>query len=458
MTVLKPTFFKKTISILALLLLIFAQFILFFTFLNPALKANAQSQTNLINLRISKVEKNGQTIDTKLVSQNSWSFGGVLNDSDAIKYQWTGVDLQVKFRKTPARSGGFLKVYLNDDSTEENYLIDSGSDSYPLKIADIKDRLQVGLNRLMFVYIDDKLLPANPATKVVFSFNYQQGKAEPELNVLKPTTGEPFVKDAKKEIKLEISNFNLAQNFTDSPDTGKLNIFYANQEGQRTLLTTLPNGLEKITRIDANKINLQITSDNISKLAEVPDSDNAKLIFSLQSKNTEVVSEKSVDIKTNFQESIDVGLPTVEFIEPSQNASDTEVNGNRNFLLKVRNFKLLEEAPVGNEVGKNGEGFLQIFVNDKPLQTFWSKTQFSLNEIGYIQNQPAKIKVRVQLVDTNFNRLSPEAKSEVGVNYIPQVRIEQQARTTQPNNWRIVVIAIIVLVIISGTAFLIARG
>lgn len=459
-------------------------------FLTNYIKVQAQSQTNSIGLRINKVEKNGQNLDATLVSQNNWRFDGVLNDSDAIKYQWTGVDLQVKFRNTPASSGGFLKVYLNDDQSEDNFIVDSGADDYPLRIEKLKSRLAVGQNKLMFVYIDDKLRPANPPTKVVFSFNYKEGTAEPKLAINKPASGEIFVEGAKREIEVEVSNFNLSQELTDEVGVGKLNIFYKPKDKPETLLTSLPNGLEKITRLDASRVVLSISSENISKLNELSDSTDGELLFRLQNKQKDNLAGQKVGIKVNYNNTLDVGLPRLEFVDPSPNNKDVEVNGNLNFLLKTSNFKLLDEAPIGNPSGNQplnqsgnengdqgtdqngglnsgqtgnasaqpGEGYLQIFINDKPIQTFWSKTQFSLNEIGYTQNVPAKLNIKVQLVDTNFVRLSPEAKSEVMVSFVPEVKSVTQTSTVQSSNWRVIVIAIIVFVIVAGTAFLIARG
>jgi len=90
--------------------------LLSFVGLFPVLALAQQSATNPISLAISKVTRNGQVENTKKEGTNNFVYENELNLDDDIRYGWLGTDLNLKYKTSPAIGGGYLKIYLNDDT------------------------------------------------------------------------------------------------------------------------------------------------------------------------------------------------------------------------------------------------------------------------------------------------------------------------------------------------------
>ena len=104
-----------------------------------------QSAANPINLRISKVVKNQTDELTRQSSPNVWVYDEPLAISDSIKYGWSGVDLNLKYKDNPTLGGGYLKIYKQDDSAESNLITEYGTS--PLPINKISSKLTNGQNK-----------------------------------------------------------------------------------------------------------------------------------------------------------------------------------------------------------------------------------------------------------------------------------------------------------------------
>jgi hypothetical protein len=133
-------------------------------------------------------------------------------------------------------------------------------------------------------------------------------------------------------------------------------------------------------------------------------------------------------------------------------------------LLQVENFEILKERPSGNSVNPDPKkGFLQVIItsNDvsQPIQPIWSKTDFTLKELGYASDTEGLKTITVQLVNQNFEKLKPEAKDSIDIIYKPQVQdTKDQSVQVQNNTWRLVFIGLTVVLIVGAISILITRG
>ena len=419
----------------------------------------AQSTQNSIDLKISKVTKAGQTLDAKLTSRNNWTFDdGVLGDLDNIRYAWTEAILDSKNEQTPILAGGFLKIYLGDDSKEENLLLKYGQSPLPLNL--FASRLATGNNKLLFVYIDHTNKPNSANTKVTFNFKYNPTTNKPKISVVEPTENSVFRANSVRNFSVQLDNFSLAENVAGNPSVGQLKV-YAGSVKDENLLTVLKTSKE--IGPSSQIVDFNSDSFNKEKFSKLPDSRETKLIFVLARPNSENLDVSLVrQITTNFGGSIAIEQPKVSIIEPRKDRNNLNVDGNISFLVKVENFETLKERQTGpNEEGK---GYLQIFVNNQPIKTIWPKVDsFSLNEIGYKDDKEGKKEVKVQLVNKDFTKITPEAADSVSIIYQPPAKASNSIGTEitdQPENsvLRIVVISLIVILFIGGIIILVTKG
>ena len=417
----------------------------------------APSSTNAIKLEIPKVTKvlndQSETQDVKRTGNNEWAFeGGELTLDDAIRYRWEDAFLDLAYQVSPAPRAGWLKVYLNDDSTEDNLITEFGSS--PLPIARLAESLTEGPNKLLFVYIDSTTKePANPATKVEFNFNFRNVSTKPRVEVLAPKAGVVLANGVNHEFKLQLNNFSLTSSTKPEEKTGKLNI-YQNAVGGENLIATVNTSVQG----EENEYFVTFNSRDI-EFDQIPDSEEVKLIFALTNVTGDPLEYRDeLLVKTNYDGSIDVGLPRVNILEPTDSRLDLTVDGNKKFVLGVENFTLLDNFESGAEVdGK--QGYLQIFVDNMPVRDLWGTSEFSFNEIGYTGDSGQK-EVRVQLVNPDYTKLAPEAVDEVTVVYVPQESATEETNeeTGESNQWRVVIIALVVVMIVGGIALLVLKG
>ena len=417
----------------------------------------AASSTNAIKLEIPKVTKviddSPETQDVKRTGNNEWAFEeGVLTLDDDIRYRWEDAFLDLAYQVSPAPRAGWLKVYRGDDSTEENLIAEFGSS--PLPIARLAESLEEGPNTLLFVYIDSTTkAPAVPATKVEFDFEFKNISTKPRLEVLSPKAGVVLAGGVNQEFKIKLNNFSLTSSTKPEEKTGKLNI-YQNAVAQENLIATVNNSVQR----EENEYFVTFNSRDI-EFDQIPDSNEVKLIFALTNVTGDPLEYRDeLLVKTNYDGSIDVGLPRVNILEPTDGRLDLTVDGNKKFVLGVENFEILDNFEAGAEV--NGkQGYLQIFVDNMPVRDLWASPEFSFNEIGYTGDSGQK-EVRVQLVNPDYTKLAPEAVDEVTVVYVPQESNEEEAseETGESNQWRVVIIALVVVMIVGGILLLVLKG
>ena len=445
--VLKLRFFLTFLSV----------FVCMFSF--SSLSVLAQSAANSIDLRISKVTAGGQSFDNKLTSRNNWTFDEVpLSDGDSIRYSWTNSFLDIKNKQNPILSGGFLKIYLTDDSKEENLLLEYGQSPLPLNL--FSARLSPGNNKLLFVYIDHTNKAESANTKVAFNFKYNPSTNKPKITVLEPTENAVFRKTSTKNFNIQLDNFSLAESANGNPAIGKLKV-YANSIKEDNLLGSFATSKE----IGPSSNLVEFNSDALSKekLQSLPDSRETKLIFVLAKttgENLEVIAERK--ITTNFAETLKIESPKLTILEPRKDRTNLNVDGNTTFLLKIDNFEVLKERQDGGN--EENKGYLQIFVNNQPTKTIWSNPEsFTLNEIGYKDDKEGKREVMVKLVNKDFTKIDPEVVDTLSIIYQPINATTNTAitqTTDQPENstLRIIVISLILVLFVGGVGVLITKG
>ena len=443
----KNTKFSQLLSIFFVSLILLSQF-LSLSSINTLATGSAKD----IKFAISKVVKDGKDIKTD-GADKSFSFGDSLSPTDAIKYQWEGVDINTKYKNSPAQTGGYLKVYLGDDTKDENFLVDSGTDNYPLKLASFADKLSSGKNTLVFQFVNSEGIKTNRTT---FSFTYSSDSVKPKITIIKPAENTVFARGITQVINLELQNYKLTTLNEKTPGLGKLNI-YAND--LNNLIGTMTSGTDQ----PDNKFRVDILPEALTNFEKLPDSKETTLIFQLINSGTsDLAATQNLKITTNYGGTIPTTYPTIKFIDPTKDSAAQPVTEDRKFLTEVKNFAILDKPPLNNSDKPNGQkGFYQIFIDNKPIQTMWPKPDFTLKEIGYVSNENGEKEVRVQLVDSFFSKLVPEATDRIKIQYTsPLLQDKKNVLETgvQTNSWKIIIIILTVILVLGGILISITRA
>jgi hypothetical protein len=418
---------------------------------------------NPINLGIVAVDKDGQRISTRAVNSQEYIFDGILTDSDNIRYQYSGVDLALRYLNIAASGGGYLQVY-KDQVSEENFILNAGRENYPLAISELSSRLRPGSNTLLFVYKNSgNNKTYNP---VSFTFQYQTTTKPASIKVLSPARQSVFGQNLDNTVVLELENYRLSSSDQLQAGVGKMLVYY-NQVSPETKLGTVTSSQD----LGDNKQEVRITSNQID-FSKIPDSEETNLIFVLADASEKPLGvQTNLNIRTNFNNSIQSGLPSVSILEPRKDRTDLKVTPDTKFILKVENFNLLKEIKEigsGEEIS-NTEGYLQIYVDQGnftiPLQTSWPKLEFTLRELGYV---PEKGKnsddimgsktIKVQLVNVEFETLKPSATDSVEIFYEPELTSPENETVVENNIWRLVMIGFTVILIVGVILILIIKG
>ena len=443
----------KTTQLNQILSIIFASLLTFSLVLSfGSISTLATSSAKDIKFAISKVVKDGKDLKTD-GGDKSFSFADSLSPTDSLKYQWEGVDINTKYKNKPASTGGYLKVYLGDDTKEDNFLADSGTDNYPLKLAGFADRLNTGKNILVFQFINSDGQKSNRTT---FNFNFSSDSIKPKMAIVKPSENTVFARGITQSINLELQNFKLTTLNEKTPGLGKLNI-YAND--LNNLIGTMSSG----TELPDNKFRVDILPEALTNFEKLPDSKDTTLIFQLINSGTaDVSATQNLKITTNYGGTIATTYPTIKFLDPTKDSAAQPVSDTRQFLTEVKNFGILTQPPLNNSDKPNGQkGFYQIFIDNKPIQTMWPKPDFTLKEIGYASNENGEKEVRVQLVDSFFSKLVPEATDKIKIQYTSPLLQDKKnvlEAGVQPNNWKIVIIVLTVILVLGGILISITRA
>ncbi|NJL97262.1 hypothetical protein HC864_05695 [Candidatus Gracilibacteria bacterium] len=428
-------------------------FMMFVLLVNPLAVLAQESSGNAIFLEIPRVTKGGQTVDTKADGVNKWVFDGELNKDDEIRYRWNAVSLDLRYKDSPAVGGGYLKIYKNNDSTEDNLLTEFGSS--PLPIGKVADKLENGQNKLLFVYIDSTSgKPANPLTKVSVSFGYKNESIKPVVRVLEPQKEALLAAGVNQGFRIELENFKLSETNNLVEGQGKMNI-YEDEIVEDKLIATVKSSVD----FEDRKSLVEFSTKDVD-FSQIADSGNKKILFVLTDGAGKILPyQNEVILKSNYNNSVDVGLPKVRVVEPRKDRSDLSMDGNQKILLEIENFEILESFEEGeNQVNK---GYLQIFVDDSPIKTIWPKLDFSLNEIGYYSDIEGIKSIKLQLVNKNFTKLVPEVMDTFDLIYIAENKedklVERDA-TVSSDRWRVIIIIFIVVMIVGGISILVLKG
>jgi hypothetical protein len=417
------------------------------------------SQTNNpISFGVSFVTVDGKKVETKNVGVNSWRYDGELKDSDFIRYGWQNAAIDLSYKQSPKAGGGWLRVYLNDDTKSENAIVDFGTS--PLPVSAIASRLSPGQNKILFVFVNDNNDPARSNTKVNFTFNYKNNNLLlPQANLIEPTEGSLLMDNANRKFRLELTNFALEEGNSNSNNKGQLKV-YLNEIKDKPLAT-----IKTSKEVDATKQIVEFSNKDFDPEVKVPDSKNTKFIYVLNKSNGEVIGTPIEKVyNTNFGGTLkDIGIPEVTIVEPKSDRVDLGVDGDRKFILEVKNFEMLKE--IGDAKIEDKKGYLQIFVDNQPIKTIWGNTEFTLNEIGYGEVSEGKKNIKVQLVNKDFTKLSPEASANLDIIYKPKVSNNNSqdnninnTNVVENSNWRLIIIVLIILLIIGGIVVLVTKG
>jgi hypothetical protein len=415
-----------------------------------------ESQTNGIGLQVPVVTKEGKNLDTEKLGTNHWQFKDSLSLDDEIRYKWNNVALDLYYKNNPTTGAGWLKVYQGDDSKETNLIAEHGSSPFPLAL--LKDKVNEGPTTLIFVYINSVTQePYVPATKVRLDFTFSNTSSKPRLQIVSPSAGVVLAGGVKQEFKIELNNYALTSSTKPEEGTGKLNIYYDKVE-QSNLVATLTSSIGQTD--DKNTHLVAFDSDDVD-FKNIPDAGEVNLIFVLTSANGDLSEYRDeLKVKTNYKQSLDLGLPRITIQEPRKDRLDLSLNGNQKFILQVDNFQILENFE-SNAVVDGKRGYLQVFVDNQPIKTVWGKTEFSLNELGYISETEGQKTIDVQLVNPNFTKLAPEARDSVTVVYVPEKQdqeLEAETKANGSDTWRIVIVVLVIGMIGGGIVLLITKG
>lgn len=410
----------------------------------------SQTSVNAINLTIPKVTKSGNTELAQNVGQNTWQYDGELTLDDEIRYGWNAVSLDLACKAAPITACGYIKVYLNDTTSEQNLITETGSS--PLPVEQLAPKLVEGPTKIVLVYIDSQN-PTDVSTQVAFTFNFKNTTTRPQISVIEPTQDALLGRGITRDFRLELTNFDLESTNSGLPNRGKLNV-YTDTVAPANLLGTLSTSTSTDTGVSV----VTFDSDDID-FSLIPDSLGSKIVFALTKTDGELLNVNAeLMVRTNYEGSLDVGLPKVTITEPRKDRSTKEVDSNQKFIVQIDNFEILPEFQAGGV--EEGKGYLQILIDDAPIKTTWPKNNFSLAEIQVEDMDEGPKTIKVQLVNKDFSKLVPEAVDSIEVLYIPSlVEGEQDGATqVQSNLWRIIMVILIVVLVIGGIAVLITKG
>ncbi len=399
-----------------------------------------------INLAISKV--NSKTIDYKTTRNRDgiWEFENFkLNKDDYIKYQWDTVDINLKNKIKPFKNAGYLKVYKDDCDKADNFVVDTGADDYPFGLSKVDTQLGEGSNLLCFIYVNEN----NIKTKNFSFLRFNYSKLKPKVNIKAPTLKQVFSKDQNNTITVEVDDFSPSEKDV-------LNIFSNNDRN---------NSLIKINNPIKNGENYkyEINSSVITALTNLPDSNDTVLNFEIINTITgETLSESSVGVITNFNNTLNSDKnPKINIISPSKEVNNS-VNENTKFLFSTENFyNLINKDQQGNpKKDSEIEGYIQIIVNNIPLSTKFNKNEFTLNDLKFQENTTKDLEIKIKLVNSNFEKFSPEVTDTIKVGFSPSQKVSvDSTNTSKPNNqWKIIIIALTILIIIISVIVSVVRS
>ncbi len=422
----------------------------------------AQGLTNLpnkYNFYIPFVVQNGNKVATNQISGSNFGISTNLTDNDQIRYGWDTVAIDLSYKSYPQAGGGWMKVYLEDENPE-SAILETGTS--PISIKSLAPKLKSGKNKIILVFVDSSNDPNKSQSKASLTFNYETAAPKATLNLLEPAENSLLMSQFDRKFRLELGNFGLTNGVSGSPDRGILKVFVND-------INTKPIAIiKKSTELEANKHIVEFSSKDFDPEINIPDSKTSKIIFVLaKTDGSNLESQLSKQMITNYSNSLkDLGLPEISFGEPKSDRLDLTIDGERKFIIDIKNFEILSQLSTGNNEDK--KGYLQIFIDDTPIKTIWNKKEFTLNELEYADKISTKKQVKVQLVNKDFTKLIPDVAANLDIIYKPSLNVDPAQKLdknqTQSNwslfnlNWSLVIGSLIAALIIGGIIALVVKG
>ena len=165
-----------------------------------------------------------------------------------------------------------------------------------------------------------------------------------------------------------------------------------------------------------------------------------------------------MSVKANYQNTLDINLPKIKIIEPVQNSSNLDIDGDKKFILKVDNFELLSTRPqLDNLKSESNKGFLQITIDNETVSPYYSRTDFTLNDLKYTKAEGKK-SLKVKLVDVNFVAIQPLAEDTIEFIYKKPLKPETTTSLGYEDNWKIYTIVASIIFVIAGISILLIKA
>jgi hypothetical protein len=388
-----------------------------------------------------KVQIGGLVKDTSKISSTEYESKDALSANDLLRFGWENIDIDLASKTTPRPQTGYFKAYYNE-LKEENFILDFGA--APLRIDKLGSFLKEGKNIVYFsLYVEGK----DTKQSIKFSFGYSSKTTEPLIKIAQPKPLSLITKDKNSELELFIDNF-VVKTAINVSNHGKLKV-YINSVSEANFLTALVDSQPSNTGSYV-KANLSILGD---KFYNTKDGEANKLIFLPETNDGKILpnSAAEVSVITNFQNTLDIKSPQIKFLNiSSENAT---FDRNDKIKIKVDNFKPLKFDT--RNIAKNGEGYMQLFINDVPHKIAFTSLEFSINEIApNITDE--KVRIKIQLVNTDFLPLEPNSEAVAEI-FIKKSKDATAREQVEVSNWRLVIIAITLILIVGSVIYVVTR-
>ena len=404
---------------------------------------------NVLNLKIPHL-RSGET--KKTVKQNSSTdfemLDQVATNDDEIRYSWANFTLDLSCKTKPAIKCGYLGIY-KEEVKPENLITEHASS--PLPISKIASKLSAGKNKIVIAFFDGSKTNQATDTKISFTFNYLNQVSDPKIAVTKPSNGAVLLKSKNQEFVVEIEKFKLGNG---EASMGRLNMYYNEVKPENLIAENLVTGATV-----GDKWLVNINSEDYPNFTKIPDGLDTKIIFVLVDKVGKVTNFQAfVSVKANYQNTLDINLPKIKIIEPVQNSSNLDIDGDKKFILKVDNFELLSTRPqLDNLKSESNKGFLQITIDNETVSPYYSRTDFTLNDLKYTKAEGKK-SLKVKLVDVNFVAIQPLAEDTIEFIYKKPLKPETTTSLGYEDNWKIYTIVASIIFVIAGISILLIKA
>ncbi|GAB4145156.1 MAG: hypothetical protein OHK0017_04470 [Patescibacteria group bacterium] len=398
--------------------------------------------------------KDGKTVSTPATrpdataNPNSYTTTAKLTPDDDIRYSWNSFFIDLKnVGATPKASNGYLKVYAGTAAKEEAFITNAGQN---LPIRNIKDKLTEGQNTILFQLVSNDGKPVTPTTEVTFSFDFTSASILPSVKVTSPKDGAILSGTAVQDFKIETPNFTLENNATLKQGSGRLTVYWDEVKDDKLVGTVYKN---------------EFRSDELD-FAKIPDGKDRKLIFVLRDNKNNPLNpsaEASLTVRTNYQNTIDIGIPRITIVLPNKADKDIALNEYDKIAVKVENFNLVDNTADNNP--EDGKGVLQVSLDGKKVGENLTKTEFTLADLNIGTLEKGQKELKVELVQKNFEKLSPEAIDTLKFQYEPKLTANTSTQATDTTTdevqnpaWKVIIVILVVILIIGGIAVLITKA